>query len=76
VGLRQARKHLVWALDIAAAPARAPAHLLKMWRGRVLTATDPALVLQHLAEAFDALGACHSSAHSRESGNPEPRVAA
>jgi tRNA-dihydrouridine synthase B len=57
VGLRHARKHLGWALDTAAACAGAPDDLLKAHRGRVLTATDPALVLRLLAEAFDAFGA-------------------
>jgi tRNA-dihydrouridine synthase B len=57
VGLRHARKHLGWALDTAAAIARAPADLLKMNRSRVLTGTDPALVLRAFAEAFDAFGA-------------------
>jgi tRNA-dihydrouridine synthase B len=57
VGLRHARKHLGWALDTAAATVRAPAHLLKAQRGRVLTATEPAIVLRRLSEAFDAFGA-------------------
>src|SRR3984885_9590143 len=57
VGLRHARKHLGWALDTAAAIAGVPAHLLKMYRSRVLTATDPAIVLRRLADAFDELGA-------------------
>jgi tRNA-dihydrouridine synthase B len=57
VGLRHARKHLGWALDTAAAIARAPADLLKMNRNRVLTATDPAFVLRALAEVFDAFDA-------------------
>jgi len=57
IGLRHARKHLGWALDTAAACARAPESLLKAQRARVLTATDPSLVLLLLAEAFDALGA-------------------
>ncbi len=57
LGVRHARKHLGWALDVAAATAGAPAHILKLHRSRVLTATDPALVLKLLAEAFDALGA-------------------
>ncbi len=57
VGLRHARKHLGWALDTAAAAAAAPDYLLKAHRSRVLTATDPAAVLQRLAEAFDAFGA-------------------
>ena len=56
VGLRHARKHLGWALDAAAATSGAPAHLLKEHRGSVLTATDPAIVLRRLAEAFDAFG--------------------
>jgi tRNA-dihydrouridine synthase B len=71
IGLRHARKHLGWALDAAAESAGTPVQLLKMHRSRVLTATDPALVLRHLAEAFDVFGDRRSSAHSRESGNPE-----
>jgi len=57
IGLRHARKHLGWALDTAAAYAGAPSCLLTAHRARVLTATEPALVLRLLAEAFDALGA-------------------
>jgi nifR3 family TIM-barrel protein len=57
VGLRHARKHLGWALDTASAIVGAPAHLLKTMRSRVLTATDPAVVLARLAEAFDTFGA-------------------
>jgi tRNA-dihydrouridine synthase B len=56
IGLRHARKHLGWALDAAAVVAGAPADVLKAQRSRVLTATDPALVLRRLAEAFDVLG--------------------
>jgi len=62
IGLRHARKHLGWALDTAAAIAVAPAHLLKMYRGSVLTATDPAIVLRRLTEAFDDLGASSAAA--------------
>jgi nifR3 family TIM-barrel protein len=57
LGLRHARKHLGWALDTAAACTQAPDDLRKAHRARVLTATDPALVLHLLAEAFDAFGA-------------------
>jgi nifR3 family TIM-barrel protein len=57
IGLRHARKHLGWALDAGAAIAGAPVQLLKTQRNRVLTATDPAIVLRRLAEAFDAFGA-------------------
>ena len=56
VGLRHARKHLGWALDVAAACSGAPDDVLKSHRSRVLTATDPALVLRSLAEAFDVFG--------------------
>jgi nifR3 family TIM-barrel protein len=62
IGLRHARKHLGWALDTAAACTGAPESLLKAQRARVLTATDPALVLRLLAEAFEALGAAHTPA--------------
>ena len=62
VGLRHARKHLGWALDTAAAIAGAPAHLLKMCRGSVLTATEPKIVLQRLTAAFDDLGATSAAA--------------
>jgi nifR3 family TIM-barrel protein len=55
IGLRHARKHLGWALDVAAECAHAPDELLKAQRGRVLTATDPSTVLHRLAEAFRAL---------------------
>ncbi len=65
IGLRHARKHLGWALDAAAATARVPAHLLKAARSRVLTSTDPALVLRRLAEAFDAFGAINMAPGQR-----------
>lgn len=61
IGLRYARKHLGWALDAAAATTGASADLLKTLRGRVLTATDPTLVLRLLAEAFDVLGGMHQA---------------
>jgi nifR3 family TIM-barrel protein len=54
IGVRHARKHLGWALDVAAQSVRAPVELLKAARARVLTATHPATVLKHLAEAYDA----------------------
>jgi tRNA-dihydrouridine synthase B len=53
IGLRHARKHLGWALDTAAATAGMTPHVLKTWRSRVLTATDPPIVQSLLAEAFD-----------------------
>ncbi len=62
VGLRHARKHLGWALDTAATVAGAPTHLLKMYRGSVLTATDPKIALRRLTEAFNDLGASRAAA--------------
>ncbi|HTQ81786.1 MAG TPA: tRNA dihydrouridine synthase DusB, partial [Pseudolabrys sp.] len=54
IGRRHARKHLGWALDAAAATARAPLTLLKDHRTRVLTAEEPAQAHRHLADAYDA----------------------
>jgi len=54
VGIRHARKHLGWALDHAAAMARAPIETLKRHRSAVLTQDRPETVRQRLAEAFDA----------------------
>jgi tRNA-dihydrouridine synthase B len=53
VGLRHARKHLSWALDVASACAQAPAEKLKAWREKVLTSDDPREVHHALTEAFD-----------------------
>jgi tRNA-dihydrouridine synthase B len=66
IGLRHARKHLGWTLDTAAATADAPAHSLKAWRSRVLTSTDPAMVLRWLAEAFDAFSEENIATGGRE----------
>ncbi|HTB00884.1 MAG TPA: tRNA dihydrouridine synthase DusB [Bradyrhizobium sp.] len=53
VGLRHARKHLGWALEVAGRCSRAPAAKLKTWRERILTSDDPAGVHRSLADAFD-----------------------
>lgn len=53
VGLRHARKHLGWALEIAALCSRAPAERVKAWRQKILTSEQPAAVHQALGEAFD-----------------------
>jgi tRNA-dihydrouridine synthase B len=57
VGRRHARKHLGWALDAAAETAGCEAWLLKAYRGRVLTADEPATVRRHLADAYAAFAA-------------------
>jgi nifR3 family TIM-barrel protein len=53
IGLRHARKHLGWALEIAARCSRAPATTLKAWRERILTSENPQRVHRSLQEAFD-----------------------
>jgi tRNA-dihydrouridine synthase B len=53
IGLRHARKHLGWALEIAAQCSRAPAAKLKAWRQKVLTSDDPHRVHRCLQDAFD-----------------------
>ena len=53
VGLRHARKHLGWALDVAARASRAPVETLKAWRQRVLTSEQPSDVKRELRDAFD-----------------------
>jgi tRNA-dihydrouridine synthase B len=54
IGRRHARKHLGWALDVAAQTAGASDALLKAQRNRVLTAEDPTAVHRHLADAYHA----------------------
>ncbi|MEZ5786122.1 MAG: tRNA dihydrouridine synthase DusB [Xanthobacteraceae bacterium] len=54
VGMKQARKHLGWTLDVAAACAGAPSEMLKTWRRHVLTAQTPAETGGRLADAFSA----------------------
>ena len=53
IGLRHARKHLGWALEVAARCSRAPATKLKTWRAKILTADEPLNVHRSLADAFD-----------------------
>ena len=56
IGLRHARKHLGWALEVAARCGRAPASTLKNWRARILTSEDPTGVHRSLGDAFDEFG--------------------
>jgi tRNA-dihydrouridine synthase B len=53
IGLRHARKHLGWALEIAAQCSRAPAATLKNWRQKILTSDKPSSVHRCLEDAFD-----------------------
>jgi len=56
IGRKHARKHLSWALDVAADSAGACDELLKTHRARVLTAEAPRDARVYLAEAYDAFG--------------------
>jgi len=53
IGVRHARKHLGWALEVAARCGAAPAATLKTWRGKILTSDDPSAVHRSLRDAFD-----------------------
>ena len=53
IGLKHARKHLGWALNVAAETAGVALDSLKRVRERVLTAERPNEVIHHLGEAFD-----------------------
>jgi tRNA-dihydrouridine synthase B len=53
IGLKHARKHLGWALEIAAQCSRAPAAKLKRWRQDILTSEDPHRVHRSLQDAYD-----------------------
>jgi tRNA-dihydrouridine synthase B len=53
IGLRHARKHLGWALDVAAQCSRAPAATAKSWRQKILTSEDAVGVHRALQDAFD-----------------------
>ncbi len=55
-GAREARKHVGWALEAAAASLGRPAACAKEWRAKLLSESDPARVIQGIADAFDDLG--------------------
>ena len=53
VGLRHARKHLGWALNVAGGAAGVSLEILTRWRQTVLTSEQPADVRKSLGDAFD-----------------------
>ncbi len=53
IGLKHGRKHLGWALEVAAQSSRAPAETLKGWRQKILTTEDPHRVHRSLQDAYD-----------------------
>jgi tRNA-dihydrouridine synthase B len=57
IGEKHARKHLGWAIEVAAETAGAGADKVKKLRARVLTAPDPRETRQQLGDAFAVLSA-------------------
>jgi tRNA-dihydrouridine synthase B len=57
IGVRHARKHLAWSLDVAAAQTGASGERLIGLRARVLTSEQPSQVKHGLAEAYDVMRA-------------------
>jgi tRNA-dihydrouridine synthase B len=55
-GMREARKHVGWALEAAAASLGRTTAWAKGWRAALLSESDPALVLRGIGDAFDDLG--------------------
>jgi tRNA-dihydrouridine synthase B len=53
-GLRHARKHLSWGLNVAARFAGVAPQLLSEWRSKVLTAETPAAATGYLNDAYDS----------------------
>jgi len=53
IGVRHARKHLGWALDVAAETTGASVDALKAARAHVLPCEDPAEAKRRLAEAYE-----------------------
>jgi tRNA-dihydrouridine synthase len=53
VGLRHARKHLGWALNVAGGAAGVSLEILTRWRQTVLTSEQPSDVKKSLGDAFD-----------------------
>jgi tRNA-dihydrouridine synthase B len=55
-GMREARKHIGWALEAAAVSFGQAAAWAKGWRAGLLAENDPALVMRGIGDAFDDLG--------------------
>jgi tRNA-dihydrouridine synthase B len=55
-GMREARKHVGWTLEAAAASLGRSAAWVQGWRAALLSESDPALVLRGIGNAFDDLG--------------------
>jgi tRNA-dihydrouridine synthase B len=55
-GMREARKHIGWALEAAAVSLGEAAAWARRWRAGLLAESDPALVMRGIGDAFDDLG--------------------
>ena len=55
-GMREARKHIGWALEAAAASFGRTAQWAKGWRAGLLAESEPATVIRGIGAAFDDLG--------------------
>lgn len=55
-GMREARKHVGWALEGAAASLGRTAAWAKGWRTALLSEADPLLVMRGIGDAYDDLG--------------------
>jgi tRNA-dihydrouridine synthase B len=55
-GVREARKHIGWALEAAATSFGQATAWAKGWRAALLAESNPALVMQRIEDAFDDLG--------------------
>jgi tRNA-dihydrouridine synthase len=79
VGVRHARKHLGWALNVAAETVGAHPSHFKAHRHRILTAEEPVAVRRYLAQAYAMLADTAGGgffAHVPPEAGPEPRLAA
>jgi nifR3 family TIM-barrel protein len=61
-GVREARKHVGWALEAFAASGGRSPEWLKYWRARVMTEADPARVVRAIRDAFDGGAAWRAAA--------------
>jgi tRNA-dihydrouridine synthase B len=55
-GMREARKHIGWALEAAAGSLGRTAAWAKGWRAALLSESDPSRVMHGIGNAFDELG--------------------
>lgn len=52
-GVREARKHIGWTLEVAGRAADRTPEEVKAWRGKLLAESDPANITRGIREAFD-----------------------